>query len=201
MSATPDAPPAEQAFLELAELQKEGKIKHIGTSNFGATQLQQALSTGAKISVNQVCYNLIFRAVEFDIVPFCKEHGIGIIAYSVLMQGLLTGKYTTGDDVPIFRARSRHFDSKRPKSRHGEGGHEELLFRTLASIKSIAADAGIPMCDLALAWPLHMDNVCSVIAGATKASQIESNVKAAGITIPPDVMKQLNDATDELKQV
>jgi aryl-alcohol dehydrogenase-like predicted oxidoreductase len=199
--AVPDAPPAEQAFIELAALQKEGKIKHIGTSNFGVTQLKAALSTGAKISVNQVCYNMIFRAVEFDIIPFCKANNIGVIAYSVLMQGLLTGKYATADDVPIYRARTRHFDGKRDKSRHGEGGQEELLFKTLADIKTIAAEAGVPMSDLALAWPLHMDNVCCVIAGATKASQIESNMRAAGITIAPDVLQKLNDATDALKQV
>eukprot|EP00038_Savillea_parva_P027990 m.62613 g.62613 ORF g.62613 m.62613 type:complete len:370 (-) comp8101_c0_seq1:3232-4341(-) len=199
-SAVPDAPPAEQAFIELAELQKEGKIKHIGTSNFGVTQLKEAMSTGAKISVNQVCYNMIFRGVEFEIVPFCKENGIGIIAYSVLMQGLLTGKYSSADEVPIYRARTRHFDGKRPKSRHGEAGHEKLLFETLAAIKTIAEEVKIPMADLALAWPLHMDNVCCVIAGATKPSQIESNARASKTKIPADVLQKLNDATDALKQ-
>lgn len=107
----------------------------------------------------------------------------------------------TADDVPVYRARSRHFNSNRPKSRHGEGGHEELLFKTLATLREIAAEAGIPLSDLAIAWPLHVEGVCTVIAGATKVSQIESNARAAGITIPPDVLKKLTDATEELKQV
>ena len=63
-------PPTTVAFTQLMQLQKEGKVKHIGVSNFGVTQLQEAMATGAKISINQLCYNLIFRAVEFDIVPF-----------------------------------------------------------------------------------------------------------------------------------
>lgn len=143
---------------------------------------------------------MIFRAIEFEIIPFCKEQGIGIIAYSVLQQGLLTGKYDTADSVPVYRARSRHFNGKRDKSRHGEEGHEELLFKTLGNIKAIAEEAGIAMADLAVAWPLHTDNVCTVIAGATKPSQIESNTRAASLTIKPEVLQKLNDATEDLKQ-
>jgi diketogulonate reductase-like aldo/keto reductase len=66
--AAGEAPPTIAAFQMLMELQKEGKIKHIGVSNFGVNQLKEALSTGVKLAVNQLCYNLIFRAVEFEIL-------------------------------------------------------------------------------------------------------------------------------------
>lgn len=158
--ATPEAPPTEKAFKELMVLQKEGKIKHIGVSNFGVNQLKEALATGVridtifiylllgklrstplgcavfpspcsshaafecmlmlailswlpfpftsqvKIAINQLCYNLIFRSIEFEILPFCVANGIGVIAYSPLMQGILTGNYATADDVPVYRVRS-----------------------------------------------------------------------------------------------
>lgn len=71
-SAAADVPDTASTFAALKRLQDAGKIKHIGVSNFGKTQLQEALATGAKIVSNQVCYNLIFRAVEFDILPFCR---------------------------------------------------------------------------------------------------------------------------------
>ena len=69
-----EIPPVTQAFNDLMQLQKEGKIKHIGVSNFGVEQLKEALATGVTLAVNQLCYNLIFRAIEFDILPFCIEN-------------------------------------------------------------------------------------------------------------------------------
>jgi len=195
-----DAPPTETAFKTLMQLQKEGKVKHIGVSNFGVNQLKEALATGVKIAVNQLCYNMIFRAIEFDIVPFCNEQKIGVIAYSPLMQGILTGNYKTADEVPTYRARSRHFDGKRPKSRHGEGGQEKLLFEAIDKIRVISAESGIAMSDLAVAWPLHTPGVITVIAGITKDHHVAKNVAAAAIKIPADVLQKLNDATDALKQ-
>ena len=66
-----DVPPAQQAFLDLQALQQEGKVKHVGVSNFGVKQLEEALSTGVRIAVNQCCYNLIFRAAEYEVLPVC----------------------------------------------------------------------------------------------------------------------------------
>lgn len=86
------------------------------------------MATGVKIAVNQLCYNLIFRAIEFEILPFCKENGIGVMCYSPLMQGLLTGKYDNVNEFPTKRGRTRHFSNKRLNSKHGEDGHEVLLF-------------------------------------------------------------------------
>ena len=132
-------------------------------------------------------------------MPFCEEQGIGVICYSPLMQGLLTGRWDNADAVPTYRARTRHFDGKRPKSRHGEGGHEELLFKTLAAIKQISESSGHSMLDLALSWPLHNPIVASVIAGMTKERHVQSNVDAASVKLSPAVVAQLNEATNELK--
>jgi aryl-alcohol dehydrogenase-like predicted oxidoreductase len=194
-------PAADAAFLELAALQKEGKIKHVGVSNFGVKQLEAALKTGVSLAVNQLCYNLIFRAPEFDIIPFCQTKGIGVLAYSPLMQGLLTGAWRSADEVPQYRARTRHFSGTRPKSRHGEDGHEDLLFKTLEALRAISVEADIPLHELALAYPLAQPAVTCVIAGATKAVQLEGNVKAiARAPLPAELLAKLNTATEELKQ-
>eukprot|EP01127_Copromyxa_protea_P014430 TRINITY_DN4014_c0_g1_i3.p1 TRINITY_DN4014_c0_g1~~TRINITY_DN4014_c0_g1_i3.p1 ORF type:complete len:242 (-),score=30.67 TRINITY_DN4014_c0_g1_i3:70-795(-) len=98
-----EIPDTKAAFETLAALQKEGLIKHIGISNFGVEQMKSALATGAKIVVNQLPYGLFLRSIETEILPFCVSHGIGVIGYSPLLQGLLTGKYSSLDELPDFR--------------------------------------------------------------------------------------------------
>ena len=193
-------PSTQSTFKALMELQAEGKISHIGVSNFGVEQLKEALATGVRLAVNQICYNMIFRACEDEVLPFCQANGIQVLCYSVLMQGILTGRYATLADIPEYRRRTRHFDSAtNPKSRHGEGGHEALLETTLAALKGIAAGAGIPMSDMALAWPLTRPGVSTVIVGGTKSAHIEGVARAATVQLSEAVLKQIDEATSELK--
>lgn len=200
-SNTPqNIPTIQNAMKELAELQKEGKVKHIGLSNFGKTQMEEALATGVKIAVNQICFSYLFRASEFEIVPFCQQHGIQVIAYSPLMQGLCLGHWSKVDDVPKFRARTRHFNQSNmgSKSRHGEEGHEELLFKTIENVRQISKKHGISMLDLSVAYPLHKGISC-VIVGATKLSQVEGNARAGKIDLNGDIVKEMDLATEDLK--
>lgn len=129
------------------------------------------MACGVKIAANQLCYNLIFRANEMGAIPFCVENNIQVICYSPLQQGLLTSKnWSSLEDIPQYRRRTRHFDSaKNEKSRHGEAGHEDLLFQTLKKLNEISAKHNISLADLACAWPLHTEGVSCVIVGATKA--------------------------------
>merc|ERR1712048_871529 len=109
---------------------------------------------------------------------FCRDAGIELIAYSPLMQGLLTCRWKKADEVPMYRARSRHFNTDRhAASRHGERGCEELLFKTLAKLEAISVSSGVALTDLAMAYPLHK-GFATVIGGFTKASQLENNVKS-----------------------
>ena len=193
-------PTIQNAMKELAELQKEGKIKHIGLSNFGKTQMEEVLATGVKISVNQICFSYLFRASEFEIVPFCKQHGIQVIAYSPLMQGLCLGHWSKVSDVPIFRARTRHFNQSNSgsKSRHGETGHEKILFQTIENVRQISKKYEISMLDLSVAYPLHKGISC-VIVGATKLSQVEGNARAGNINLSDEIVKEMDEATEHLK--
>lgn len=193
-------PPTTAAFRNLAKLQRGGFIKHVGVCNFGVEQLKEALATGCKIASNQICYNLIWRCAELQgIVEFCRNEGIALIAYSPLMQGLLTTRWKRAEDVPMYRARSRHFNTDRHEpTRHGEPGCEELLFKTLAKLEEIATSSGITLSNLALAYPRHK-GFTTVIGGFTKSAQLDANVEGVATQLDEKLVKALDDATVELR--
>ena len=187
------------AFATLDALQAEGKIRTYGVSNHGAEQLSEVLATGARVVSNQLCYNLLSRAIETGILPLCREKNIGVIAYMPLMQGLLAGIWQRPDDVPVFRARTRHFRGDRPQARHGESGAEEETFQALAAIRGIADGLGLPMAHVALAWVAAKPGISCVLVGGRKPHQLKRNLEAASVRLPADAMAALDKATEALR--
>jgi aryl-alcohol dehydrogenase-like predicted oxidoreductase len=191
--------PIEETTGALEELKQEGKIRAIGVSNFGTRDMQGALAAG-ECCTNQLPYNLIWRAIEFEVLPACVENDVGILCYSPIMQGLLAGKYASKDDLPEQRARTRHFSGKRPLSRHGEEGCEEETFQTLDKIRQISEGTGGPMANVAMAWLLHQPGVASVLAGARNPDQIRRNAGAVNLELSADTIDELDKATGGLKR-
>lgn len=191
-------PSSAEAFLTLADLQREGKIRHIGVSNFGVRQLQEVLDLGVRIAVNELPYNLLMRAIEAEIAPFCRTHGIGIIGYMTLMQGVLGGAFTSFDQVPPMRLRTRHFHPQRPGSRHGEPGFEPETWNTLQAIREIAAETRLPVSDVAIAWALGNPDIGCVLAGCRTRAQLEENVRAAQMRLAEPIRARLDAATADL---
>lgn len=189
------------SFAVLDDLQREGKIRAVGISNFGVRQLTEALQTGVHLDANQLCYSLLSRAIEFEILPMCHEHCISVTAYMPLMQGLLADKYRTIDEVPPFRTRTRHFSGDRPGARHAGPGAEVEVFAALDAVRSIAQELGEPMANVALAWLIAKPGVTSVLAGARRPDQIERNVKVTSLVLESEVIERLDQVTDALKQV
>lgn len=189
----------EDAFATLEDLQDEGKIRAIGVSNHGVKQLQEVFDTGVPIVSNQLSYSLLSRAIEMEILPLCRERGVGVIAYMALMQGLLAGVWDSPDEVPPFRARTRHFSGDRPQARHGEEGAEEEMFAALERIEEIADDMGMSVAHLSLAWVAAKPGVSCVLIGGRKVHQLERNLAAAGVELPSNVMAALDEATEELR--
>jgi len=192
--------PFEETFAELGRLKVEGKIRYYGVSNFGSADLAAAMECGADIKSDQLAYNLLFRAVEYDIAPACIKSGFGILAYSPLMQGLLTGKFATADDVPPERARTRHFSGDRPDARHGEAGFEQATFDAVSAVWKISNEAGISMADAAVGWLLAQPAVAAAIVGARNAPQARANARSADVVLAPDIVEALNKATQPLKE-
>lgn len=182
----------------LEDLQREGKIRVIGVSNFGKRDMPDMLACG-RYDANQLPYSLLWRAIEFDIQPQCVEHNIGILPYSPLNQALLTGRYQSADDMPHSRTRTRHFRPDRPDSRHNTPGFEDETFAALDAIRAICADIGQAMVHVAIAWLLHKPAVASVLAGARNPQQVESNVQAGTLSLSPQTMQRLDEATADLK--
>ena len=173
----PDRPlaaevPLEETLRALDTLRKGGKIRHIGVCNFGVADLRAAIATGVPIVSNQVCYNLLWRGIETELVPLCIEHGISILPWSPLQQGILTGKFETADTVPEGRQRTRLFSGKRPFARHGEAGQEDMVFAALDKLRKIAATIDAPMATASLAWVLGRPAVACVLMGARNAEQV-----------------------------
>ena len=196
----PSPAPMDEALDTLSDLKKQGKIRAIGVSNFGVGDLDRVLGK-ADIVSNQMAYNLLFRGIEYTVMGKCRENGIGILTYSSLAQGLLSGKYRTADDFPVGRARTKIFNSEvRTGARHGGTGCEALAFGAIDKIRGICAEIGQPMEDVALAWSLSHPEITSVIAGARTPAQAIANAKAGDLALSPDVLRALDEATAPVKE-
>ncbi|MDN3690529.1 aldo/keto reductase [Cyclobacterium jeungdonense] len=192
--------PLEETLGALQELRNEGKIRAFGVSNFGNKSLETCKKSSFKISSNQMAYNLLFRAIEYSILPQCISDGVPVLCYSPIMQGLLTGKFSSETEVPDDRARTRHFTKERPQSRHQEDGCEELTFQTISQIKDLSKEANIPMGNLSLAWLLHQEGIAAAIVGGRNAAQVRKNAASAQLALTPALVAALNDITRPLKE-
>ena len=188
----------EETMDAMARLVDQGRVRLSGVSNFGAQDLCEILKS-SRVESNQLAYNLLFRAVEFEILPVCIEHDVSLTCYSSLAQGLLTGKFACADDVPAGRARTRHFAGSRPQSRTEEGGAEKETFEAAGHVRRMADEVGVPTSQLALAWLLAQRGVTSVIAGARNAGQARANAAAAELDLSDEVVEELSRATSALK--
>lgn len=186
------------AFATLAALQREGKIKHIGVSNFGVKQLREVLATGVKLAINELPYSLLTRGIELEILPLCQQHGIGIMSYMTLMQGVLSRRLANFEELPPVRLRTRHFGGTRLGSRHGEAGIEPQTQAALEAIAGICEEARLPMSDVAFAWALANPAVTCVLAGCRNTAQLTENLRAIRRTLTPAQVAQLNAATEEV---
>ena len=191
--------PLAETLAALEELRQEGKVRAVGVCNFGPGDLADLLARGWA-ETNQLPYSLLWRAIEHQIQQRCVDAGIGILCYSPLAQGLLTGKFASAAEVPDGRARTRLFSGERAMARHGQAGREEQAFAAIARVRQISVEVGQPLARVALAWLLHQPGVTSVIAGARRPEQIRETARAADLELPAEVVQSLGEATTELKQ-
>ncbi|WP_439481121.1 aldo/keto reductase [Cyclobacterium plantarum] len=192
--------PLEDTLGALQQLREQGKIRAYGVSNFGVKSLETCKQSKYRISSNQMAYNLLFRAIEYSILPKCIENEVPVLCYSPIMQGLLTGKFSAENEVPDDRARTRHFTKERSQSRHQDKGCEALTFEVIGQIKAFADELNIPMGNLSLAWLLEQQGVAATIVGGRNAEQVKKNMGALEVKLTPDMVSRLNKITDPLKK-
>lgn len=185
----PDAD-IEEGWETLAELKREQKIRYIGVSNFSVEQLKRVQKI-APVTSLQPPYSLVFPEVEEDVLPFCLDQGIGVINYSPMASGLLSGKMSK-DRFAALPA-----DDWRHKNPHFGG---ERLNRNLAQaelLKKIGSGYGVTAGEVAIAWTLLNPAVTAAIVGMRKPDQVEGVIHAADISLSGDDIKAINGFLSE----
>ena len=195
-------PCSAEAFETLSALKKEGKIRHIGISNFGLKQVTEAVSLCPDIAANEMPYNIISRAIEAEILPFCTARRITMITSMTLQQGVLTGLYNSAADVPAHQAHSRHFSMEAGKgtSRHNEAGAETEVFETVTLLKNLAPGLGLSVAQLSAAWVLANPAIGCALIGSRNIAELEENIKVLAITLPGEIKAQIDKASLKVLQ-
>lgn len=191
--------PLAETVGALTRLKEAGKIRAIGVSNFAVRDLTDMLALSECVT-DQLPYSLLWRVIEREVQPLCVARGVGIICYSPLAQGLLTGRYRHADEVPDGIAQSRWYAGTRPATHHDEPGVEAEVFEAVAALRALAEEAGMPMAILALAWLRARPGVTSYLVGARRPEELAWNLPAAGTTLPADLAARLTAATETVKE-
>ena len=188
----------EDSINELNKLVDKGKIRSLGVCNFGVDDLNEILNFGV-FSTDQLPYNLLWRPIEEEILPECKKNNIGIICYSPLAQGLLTGRYRNADEVPNGISRSRLFNKNRPLSNHDDEGCENEVFKCINKIQEIAKTLGENSAKISLSWVRQQSNITSLLVGARNTKELEMNLSAFEYDLSTELIKELSDLTNNVK--
>ncbi|MDR2784855.1 MAG: aldo/keto reductase [Treponema sp.] len=190
--ANPPSPA--EAFETLAALKTEGKIRYIGISNFGIKQTTEAAGLCPDIAANEMPYNIISRAIEAEVIPFCTKQNIAVITSMTLQQGVLTGLYKNASEVPAHQAHSRHFsmETGRGNSRHHEAGAEAEVFETVAFLKELAPDLGLSVAQLSIAWVLANPLIACALIGSRNVKELDENVKVLSVKLPAGVKEKID---------
>jgi aryl-alcohol dehydrogenase-like predicted oxidoreductase len=180
--------PMDQSMQAMSDLQAQGKVRYIGVSNFSTAQMEEALRT-TQFQANQVGYNLFARYIEQEVVPFCERNGIGILAYSPLAKGLLTGKYTVDTKFPPDDERSRFPDY--------QGQAFAQYLKTADRLNEIAHDKGITLIQFSIAWLLRLPAITCVLIGAKTPQQVIDFLGAVGVKFTDDELAHIDTILSE----
>jgi aryl-alcohol dehydrogenase-like predicted oxidoreductase len=176
--------PVEDSWNEMAKFKVEGKVRYIGVSNFGVDLLERCERI-THVQSLQPIYNMLERGIEPEIISYCKAHGIGIVAYSPMQSGLLTGSFDM-KKLPPDDWRIVHSEKFRePKFSGG--------LKLVEQLRPMAAGYNKTVGQLAINWVLRNGAVTSAIVGAKTASQVEQNVAAVGWEISDEDMRMIGE--------
>lgn len=190
--------PLEETMQAFADIVRQGKALYIGVSEWTADQIRQgaalAKELGFQLISSQPQYSMLWRVIEDEVVPASKEAGVSQIVWSPMAQGVLSGKYLPGQPAP---AGSRATDEKGGAQTISRFMNDETL-TAVQSLKPVADELGLSMAQLSVAWVLQNDNVAAALVGASRPEQVAENVKASGVTIPAELMKQIDEALGDV---
>jgi aryl-alcohol dehydrogenase-like predicted oxidoreductase len=190
--------PLEETMRALTDVVKEGKARYVGMSEWKAEQIEASfkIPDTVRFVSSQPQYSMLWRTPEKKVIPACEAHGISQIVWSPLAQGVLTGKYLPGAEVP----KGTRAASETMGSFLGEEWLNDRVLGGVQKLKPVAERHGITLAQLAIAWVLRLPNVASAIVGATKPEQVSDNAKASGIVLTEDDLRDIDAAIGKLAQ-
>jgi aryl-alcohol dehydrogenase-like predicted oxidoreductase len=193
------ATPIEETMAALDAFVRSGKVRYLGCSNFTAAQIVEAQwaaqrAGGTPFISLQPQYSLLARAIETEILPVCRRHGLGTLTWSPLGGGILAGRYRPGqppgDDTRIGRLRASPVAAARSWA---EGMLTERNLRIAAETAAVAADLGTSAASVALAWAASQPGVTAVITGPRTTGQLRDSLEGIGLILPPEALARLSD--------
>jgi aryl-alcohol dehydrogenase-like predicted oxidoreductase len=192
--------PLEETMVAFADLVRQGKVLYVGVSEWTAEQIRagHALATELRIPFvsSQPQYSMLWRVIEGEVVPTCRELGISQIVWSPIAQGVLTGKYLPGRPPP---AGSRATDEKGGADMIRWFLRDDVLTK-VAELAPVASELGLTQAQLAVAWVLQNENVAAALVGASRPAQVTENVKAAGVRIPAELMRRIDEVLGDVPE-
>ena len=186
------ATPVEEKMAALETLVQQGKVRYTGCSNYSGWHVMKSLAAApgqaSRFATQQIHYSLEAREAEYELLPISVDQGLGVLVWSPLAAGLLTGKHRKGQAAP-------------EGSRQAAGWNEppirdtERLWRIVDTLVEIGEEQGVGAAQIALAWLLTRPAIASLVVGGRTSQQFEENFRATDITLTDDQLKRLNDVS------
>jgi aryl-alcohol dehydrogenase-like predicted oxidoreductase len=192
--------PLDETLHAFDDVVRAGKARYVGCSNYPAWQTARALGRSdvlglARFATVQPRYNLLFRQIERDLLPLCEAEGLAVIPYNPLAGGFLSGKHRR-EAGPTAGTR---FTLGTAAKRYQERYWREREFETVEAVRGLAAEAGMSMVQLALAWVLAQPTVTSPIIGASRPDQLDEAIAALGKTLDSGLKARLDELTADYR--
>jgi aryl-alcohol dehydrogenase-like predicted oxidoreductase len=182
-----DETPIEETMAALHDVVQSGKARYIGASSMYAWQFAKAQHTAERAGTSRFVsmqnhYNLVYREEEREMIPLCLDQGVGLIPWSPLARGLLTGSKDRGGQKHTLRARTDSF---------GESLYDEADFDVVDAVRAVAGERGLPAAQVALAWLLTKPAVSAPIVGTTKLSHLEDAIASLDVALGEEEVARL----------
>lgn len=184
--------PIDETMEAVDRLLQQGKIRASGVCNYSAEQMRTADQTVKQV-INQVPYSMVERKVEADVVPYCLEHKRGILAYSPLQRGILTGKII--DDYQFEEG------DHRPNTLHFKPHNRKTINAFLQQIKPIADGYGVTLAQLVINWTIQQPAIAAALVGARNPQQVTENAKATDFMLTAEEISKINALLADVKMV
>jgi aryl-alcohol dehydrogenase-like predicted oxidoreductase len=184
----PDVP-IEETLRAFDDLLSSGKVRYIGCSNYPAWRLGEALNTADRLGISRYAsvqprYNILYRDIETELLPLCRDQGLGVLVYNPLAGGMLSGKYRVGEQ-PQDNTR---FTLGTAAGRYQDRYWDDVQLAAVQSLQTLVEARGLSLVSVAIAWVLRQPGISSAIIGASRAEQLDASLDGLSVEFDPELI-------------